>query len=83
MNHVKNFKTFLNEYNTHVVADTSTMNNIPVVDYVDLDYFGTDIEMDEKDSLKSPKEKEPYNKTGRDDREILGRKEPVMKISVS
>ena len=47
-------------YNIQVMADTSTMNNVPVVDYVDLDYFGTDVEMDEK---------EPPNKTGRDDME--------------
>jgi hypothetical protein len=75
MNHVKNFETFLNEYNTHVVADTTTMNNVPVVDYVGFDYFGTDVEIDEK---------EPPNPTGRDDREVKNKtKKSVVKISVS
>lgn len=70
MKHVKSFET----YNTHVVADTRDMNNVPVVDYVDFDYFGTEVERDEK---------EPPNPTGRNDREVKNKtKKAVMRMSV-
>jgi hypothetical protein len=61
-------------YNTHVVANPDSINTVPVTDYVDLDYFGTDVEMDEK---------EPPNATGRDDREVKNKtKKAVSKLSV-
>ena len=69
--HVLTFET----YNIYTMADTSTMNNVPVVDYVSQDYFDYDVEMDEK---------EPPNATGRDDREVKNKtKKAVSKYSVS
>lgn len=47
-------------YNTHIIPDPNDRNIIPVVDYIDNDYFITDVEMDET---------EPPNPTGRNDRE--------------
>lgn len=67
-------KTF-EDYDPDVIADTTTMNNVPVKQYVDLDYFGTDIEKDET---------EPPNATGRNDRETKNKtKKSVYKKSVS
>lgn len=75
MKHIKDFKLFILEYNSHVVADSTTMNDVPVRQQVDISYFGTDVEMDEK---------EPPNPTGRNDRETKNKtKKAVAKISAS
>ncbi|MCK9477726.1 MAG: hypothetical protein M0R46_17570 [Candidatus Muirbacterium halophilum] len=70
-NYIMKFET----YNTHVIANPDEVKANVAVDYVDLDYFGTEVERDEK---------EPPNPTGRDDREVKNKtKKTVAKISVS
>lgn len=60
---------------TENVMTFDTFNEIPVTQYVDLDYFNINIEMDEK---------EPPNPTGRDDRETKNKtKKSIVKISVT
>jgi hypothetical protein len=79
MKHIKKFEKNINimsfeSYNIYTNPDSTTMNTVPVIDYVDISYFGTDIEMDEK---------EPPNATGRDDKEVKNKtKKAVAKISV-
>lgn len=69
MRHLMSYES----YNISTIADTSTMNNVPVTDYVDRDYFIISFEENEK---------EPPNKTGRNDREMKNTiKKSVVKFS--
>lgn len=70
MKYLKSFET----YNIYTAADPNILDDAPVVDYVDRDYFGIDFEMDET---------EPPNATGRNDRETKNKlKKSTVKLSV-
>lgn len=70
MKHLMTYET----YNIYTVADPNILDDVPVVDHVDRDYFGIDFEKDET---------EPPNATGRDDRETKNKlKKSPVKFSV-
>jgi len=64
---------YLKSYETYTNMNYPDLYDEPVPDYVDNDYYR--FQVDDKES-------EPPNKTGRDDREVRTKKEPIIKINV-